>query len=341
MTPRTSRATRVPGAPALAARGSAAGLSPVGGAITGTKYALRAFDPVTLLSVELVAATAALWAVLLIRAYRPPPSWSAAVLLEPALAYPGETFGLSMTSATDGAIISGLESALVVILAALVLGEAISRAGIVAVVAGLAGLVVLTGGGGRSTAAGDLCIVGSVLCASLYSVVAKRFADDSDALSLTTWQFTAATAVALAVATARWAGHPDQLPIAVIFSARDCAAAPGGFERQAPAAGDAGGRDPGQHLGHVRLDRFLSGGSGDRDAVVTVLDEVQVAHAVDVDRRDRHAAPPREIEPLPPLPHPVGGGPEPAVEVAPGLDGSGHGVERDGLQAKVVPAAPA
>ena len=119
-----------------------------GGAITGTKYALRAFDPVTLLGVGLAAATAALWAVLLIRVYRPPPSWPAAVLLgllEPALAYLGETFGLSMTSATDGAIISGLESALVVILAALVLGEAISRAGIVAVVACLAGLVVLTG----------------------------------------------------------------------------------------------------------------------------------------------------------------------------------------------------
>ena len=54
-----------------------------------------------------------------------------------------------------------------------------------------------------------------MLSASLYSVVAKRFADDSDALSMTTWQFTAATAVALAVATARWAGHPDRLPIAV------------------------------------------------------------------------------------------------------------------------------
>jgi drug/metabolite transporter (DMT)-like permease len=162
-----------------------------GGAITGTKYALRAFDPVTLLGVELAAATAALWAVLLIRGYRPPPSWPAAVLL-----------GL-------------LEPALVVILAALVLGEAISRAGIVAVVACLAGLVVLTGGGGRSTAVGDLCIVGGVLSASLYSVLAKRFADDSDALSLTTWQFTAATAVALAVAPARWVGHPDRLPIAV------------------------------------------------------------------------------------------------------------------------------
>jgi hypothetical protein len=108
-----------------------------GGAIAGTKYALRAFDPVTLLSVELVAATAALWGVLLIRGYRPPPSWPVAVLLgllEPALAYLGDTFGLSLTSAADGAIISGLESAVVVILAAFVLGEAVSRAAAVAAV---------------------------------------------------------------------------------------------------------------------------------------------------------------------------------------------------------------
>jgi O-acetylserine/cysteine efflux transporter len=191
-----------------------------GGAIAGTKYALRGFDPVTLLSVELVAATAALWAVLVIRGYRPPPSWPVALLLgllEPALAYLGDTFGLSLTSASDGAIISGLESALVVILAALILGEAISRAAAVAIALGLGGLLVMTSGGGHSTAAGDLCVAGGVLSASLYSVVAKRFASDGDgdALSLTTWQFTAATAVALAVATARWTASPGHLPSAV------------------------------------------------------------------------------------------------------------------------------
>jgi O-acetylserine/cysteine efflux transporter len=189
-----------------------------GGAVAGTKYALRAFDPVTLLSVELVAATAALWAVLLIRGYRPPPSWAIAVLLgllEPALAYLLDTFGLSLTSAADGAIISGLESALVIILAAFVLGEAISRAAAVAIALGLGGLVVLTSGGGRGTAAGDLCIAGGVLSASLYSVVAKRCADDRDPLSLTTWQFTAATAVALAVATTHWVASPDRLPVSV------------------------------------------------------------------------------------------------------------------------------
>ena len=41
-------------------------------------------------------------------------------------------------------------------------------------------------------------------------------------------------------------------------------------------------------------------GAGDGDAVVAVLDEVQVADAVDADRRDCHAAPLREIEPLRP-----------------------------------------
>jgi O-acetylserine/cysteine efflux transporter len=189
-----------------------------GGAVTGTKYALRAFDPVTLLSVELVAATAALWAVLVIRGYRPPPSWRVALLLgllEPALAYLGDTFGLFLTSAADGAIISGLESALVVILAALVLGEAISRAAAVASALGLGGLIVMASWGGHSMAVGDLCVAGGVLSASLYSVVAKRFASDGDALSLTTWQFTAATAVTLAVGTARWATSPGHLPTAV------------------------------------------------------------------------------------------------------------------------------
>ena len=75
-------------------------------------------------------------------------------LLEPAPAYLGDTFGLSRTSATDGAIISGLESALVVILAARVLGEAVSRATAIAIVLGLGGLVVMADGSGHRTAAG-------------------------------------------------------------------------------------------------------------------------------------------------------------------------------------------
>lgn len=183
-----------------------------GGTVSGTKYALRGFDPITLLSTELLAATVTLWAVLLLSGYRPPASWRVAALLgllEPALAYLADTVGLSHTAAVNGSIISGLESGLVVVLAAVLLGERVTRAALVALVLALGGLLVIAGDGGRGSAIGDLCVTAGVLSASLYSVAAKRFDDGSDALSLTTCQFTAATIVSLSVALAGWitTGH--------------------------------------------------------------------------------------------------------------------------------------
>jgi O-acetylserine/cysteine efflux transporter len=186
-----------------------------GGSVTGTKYALRGFDPNTLLCVELTAATGALWAVLLVRGYRPPQSWRFPVLLgllEPALAYLGDTSGLSRTTAVDGSILSGLEPALVVVLAALLLGEVITRPVVLAVVLALAGLAVLAGAGhSRSASIGDLYVAGGILSASLYTIVAKRFDDGSDTLSLTAWQFSAASALSLPIVLVRWStgsGHP-------------------------------------------------------------------------------------------------------------------------------------
>ena len=181
-----------------------------GVAVSGTKYALGGFDPVTLLSIELVAGAAVLWAALLIRGYRPPGSWwlpALLGLLEPTLAYLADTFGLSLTSAVHGAVINGLESGLVVLLAAVLLRETVTRPAILAIVAALGGLAVLAAGGagaGRGTAAGDLLVAAGVLSASLYTIVAKRFDDGSDALSLTTWQFTVAALVSLLVTIGHW-----------------------------------------------------------------------------------------------------------------------------------------
>jgi O-acetylserine/cysteine efflux transporter len=190
-----------------------------GGAVSGTKYALGGFDPVTLLSVELVAGASVLWVALLIRGYRPPGSWwlpALLGLLEPALAYLSDTFGLSLTSALHGAVINGLESALVVVLAAILLRETVTRAAVLAVIAALGGLVVLAGvGAGRGTAAGDLFVAGGVLSASLYTVVAKRFDDGSDVLSLTAWQFAAATLVSLPVTMVRWTAGSENPPLSV------------------------------------------------------------------------------------------------------------------------------
>jgi O-acetylserine/cysteine efflux transporter len=185
-----------------------------GMAVSGTKYALGGFDPVTLLSIELLAGAGVLWVALLVRGYRPPGSWwlpAVLGLLEPALAYLGDTFGLSLTSAVDGAVIGGLESGLVVLLAAVLLGETVTRPAILAIVIGLGGLAVLadvgTGAAG-GTVAGDLLVAGGVLSASLYTIVAKRFDDGSDALSLTAWQFTVAALVSLVVTAARWTAGP-------------------------------------------------------------------------------------------------------------------------------------
>jgi O-acetylserine/cysteine efflux transporter len=190
-----------------------------GGAVCGTKYALAGFGPVTLLAVALAAAAAVLWVMLLTRGYRAPRTWWLPVLLgllEPALAYLADTLGLSLTSAVHGALLSGLESAVVVALAAILLRETVSTPAAMAVLMALAGLAVLAGtGGGRGTAVGDLLVAGGVLSASLYTIVAKRFCDDSDPLSLTTWQFTVAAIATGGAMTARWATGAERLPAAV------------------------------------------------------------------------------------------------------------------------------
>ena len=84
-------------------------------------------------------------------------------LLEPALAYLGDTSGLSRTSAVDGSILSGLEPALVVVLAAILLGEIVTRPAILAVVLALGGLAVLAGAGrSHSASIGDLYVAGGI-----------------------------------------------------------------------------------------------------------------------------------------------------------------------------------
>lgn len=190
-----------------------------GGAVSGTKFALGGFAPVTLLATELAAAAAVLWLALLARGYRAPRVWWLPVLLgllEPALAYLSETLGLSMTSAVHGALLSGLESALVVTMAALVLRETITAAAALAVLVAVGGLIVLAGpGASHGAAAGDLLVAGGVLSASLYTIVAKRFDDGSDPLTLTTWQFTVAALAAAGVATVRWANGAESVPATV------------------------------------------------------------------------------------------------------------------------------
>ena len=74
---------------------------------------------------------------------------------------------------------------------------------------------------------------------------------------------------------------------------------------------------------------------------MAVADEMQAADAVDLDRRDRRAAPLGQGHLLPAFPHPAGGRPEVPVEVTPGVDRPGDRVQPYRLQAQLPLATPA
>ena len=96
-----------------------------------------------------------------------------------------------------------------------------------------------------------------------------------------------------------------------------------------------------EHLGHVRLDRLGAGRHGDGHPVMAVLHEVQVTDAVHVDGRDRLTTALGERQPLPPLPDPAVGRPEPAVEVPAGIHGPDDRLQPDRLEAEAALALAA
>jgi hypothetical protein len=98
------------------------------------------------------------------------------------------------------------------------------------------------------------------------------------------------------------------------------------------AVRDPGDRDLSEDLGHVRLDDGVPERQGDRHAVVTIADEMQVADTVDGDRRHPPAAALRHVDPLPALAKPVRRGPEAAVEVGGAIDAPDDAAKLDRLQ---------
>jgi drug/metabolite transporter (DMT)-like permease len=190
-----------------------------GAAVTGTKYALAGFDPYTLLAVQLVVATTALWAFVLRKGHRTPKSWrlvGVLGMLEPCLAYLLVTFGLTHTTASVGSLLTGSESAFTALLAALVLRERVTRMAWLAIALAFGGMLILGGGGSWSgSGAGNFCIALGVLSASSYTIVLKRWSDNTDPLVLTAHQFSVATAIVVGVAVTRWGSGMSGLPASI------------------------------------------------------------------------------------------------------------------------------
>jgi O-acetylserine/cysteine efflux transporter len=160
-----------------------------------------------------------LWILVAWRGFRRPRSLArvaALGLFEPALAYLAQTAGLSRTSATNGALIMGVECVFVVLLAALLLREPISRAVAVAIALAVVGLVVLESGETLvGPGVGDALVLLGSLCAAAYTIVARGLEPGDDPLSVTALQFTMASAVVLPVALVAWTSGAESVPTEV------------------------------------------------------------------------------------------------------------------------------
>ena len=190
-----------------------------GVAPTGTKYAMGGFGPVTVLTIELVAAGGVLWLVVLTRGYRRPASLGRVFLLgvlEPGLAYLFVSFGLQLTTASNAALLGGLECGFVVILAALFLHERAGWSVIAAVGIAVLGMVVLEGSVSfGAPGLGDLLMTAGTLSAAVYTIVARRLSPGDDPLTVTALQFTVGSALVLPLAVCRWSTGAEQIPIGV------------------------------------------------------------------------------------------------------------------------------
>jgi drug/metabolite transporter (DMT)-like permease len=164
-----------------------------GSAATFIKVALDSWQPMTLLTVQLLGADLVLWPLLLARGYRRPRRLGRLALigvLEPGLCYALITVGLQYTTAANAAVISGLESCLVVVLAAVLLQERLRARGLLGLLLAVAGVLTLEGARpGAALNAGDVLTFAGILAAAGYVLIARDLADSIDPLTMTAHQF--------------------------------------------------------------------------------------------------------------------------------------------------------
>jgi drug/metabolite transporter (DMT)-like permease len=102
-------------------------------------------------------------------------------------------WGMSLTTATDAALLIICEVIFTSILAVLILGERLGRWKRLGIVIGIAGVVVLvmsnvaeneTGGAGKFRAIGDILIMGGLFCQAIYSVLGTGLSRKYQSLTL-------------------------------------------------------------------------------------------------------------------------------------------------------------
>lgn len=113
---------------------------------------------------------------------------------QPGLYFVFETIGLQHTTAPKAALIIAMIPVVVLVFAAVFLGERTSLAGVFGIGASLAGIAVLIAGGRQFSLAlrghllGDFLIFGAVMSAAFYIVLARELGRNHSALEISTMQ---------------------------------------------------------------------------------------------------------------------------------------------------------
>lgn len=147
-----------------------------------SKGALSAFSPPMLVSLQLIASVAFLW--LVVAVSRQPVAIDrntrlAALsgVLEPGLAYAFGTFGLLLTTAGNASLIATTEPLLIAVLAWLLFRERVNGGTVMAIVAAMAGVAMVTSAhdaGSTDSPLGDGLVILGTLFAALYVVISSR-----------------------------------------------------------------------------------------------------------------------------------------------------------------------
>lgn len=200
-----------------------------------TKIALTSFSPFVYMFFRFALASIFFLAIILFRGF---PKLSAsdhkklflAGLFEPGLYFVFETLGLTYTTASKASIIISVVPIAVLLLARFILKEKITAKSLWGVILSIAGIMILVLGdpkfsfSSEGSMLGDLLILGAVISASFYMIIARDLGKRLSSLEITSYQVFYGTILftplfLLNMGDIQWTGVSSQAVGAIVFLA--------------------------------------------------------------------------------------------------------------------------
>lgn len=165
----------------------------------GIKFALKSFSPFVYMFLRFFIASLIFFCILLYKGF---PSLDRkthlllflTALFEPGLYFIFETYGLTLTTASNASIITAMVPILVMILASIILKEKISKRSILGIFGSFLGIIILVLGdiglnwSWNASNWGDLLMFGAAVSAAMYMVLARSLGSTLSSLEITSFQ---------------------------------------------------------------------------------------------------------------------------------------------------------